>query len=65
MVLQAIITILFCLFLVGMPVLQWLNLRTSTKSAEAAIASAKAAHEAVAAAREAIAVAQKLAERQT
>lgn len=65
MILQAITTILFFLFLFGILALQWLNLRNSTRNSEAATKSAETAHEAVAAAREAVAVARKLAERQT
>lgn len=65
MLLQAITTILFFLFLFAIIALQWQNLRISARNSEAATKSAQTAHEAVAAAREAVAVAKKLAERQT
>ena len=65
MVLQAVTTILFFLFLFGILALQWLNLRVSARNSEAATKSAETAHEAVATAREAVAVAKRLAERQT
>lgn len=65
MLLQAITTILFFLFLFGILALLWLNVRISARNSEAATKSAQTAHEAVAAARDAVAVAKKLAERQT
>ncbi len=63
MFLQAILTILFYLFLLGILILQGLNLRSSTKSADAATKSAAASERSAAAAEKSAEATKKLAEK--